>query len=435
MKKLICVGFSFVMCNYLLGVVSAEQALPDDMTVAISASEYGKMPLMISVLGQQAADVQMFAELVCNYLGWSRQFDVCLKNFDIIPSKQELLSLADKGFPLIIFVQRDDNGKGFSWRLYDTTQPAMLKGKHMIKRGPDARIWAQDLSDLLWPVLTGQDGFFSTKLAYCKAVKRGKKRPYKYLCVADFDGNNEEIKVPTVVVAPRWGKNGLLFYSECTNSNVRLMYVDAQDNKHVASNFDGLNMLPSFSQDGKISVFCASRGQGSCQLYYCAPGVFKQLTHNDGNNVSPALSPDGSTVYFCSDYKTGKPGIYSLDIQSGQVKELISSGLCPSYSAKNNKLAYLKQVKGRVQIFIYDIDSGKSEQLTVGAGDKDECSWSSCGNYIYYSICFGMNSRIAAINVLSREVHWITKETDICTYPAISPFYGVTMSDMMAATL
>ena len=429
------IGYGFVALNmgFSATLYAGQEQTEDDMTVSISAAQYGKMPLLISIVGDKTADIKTLVDLVRQDLTWSGQFEVNCEDLSNIPTKQELLATADRGFPLLVFVSREDDGKGFEWRLYDTTTPVMLKGKRIIKRGADARVWAHELADMLWPVLTGQDGFFSTKIAYCKEVKRGKKRPYKYLCVADYDGSNEVVRVPTVTVAPRWGKNGLLFYSECTNANVRLMYVDGQGTRHVASNFDGLNMLPSFSRDGNISVFCASRGQGSCQLYYCAPGVFKQLTHNDGNNVSPTITADGKKVYFCSDYKTGKPAIYSMDIASGDIKELIHSGLCPSYSDKVNKIAYIKNMNGIMQVFSYDLESGKSEQITFDAGDKDECSWSACGNYLVFSVSRGCRSRIAALNNISREIHWITKESDICTYPAVSPAYGIIMADNMVS--
>lgn len=431
------IGSCFVVLNIcaIRTLTAAQEPNNDDMMVSISAAQYGKMPLLISTVGAKAADIQMLVDLVRRDLTWSGQFDVSIEHLETIPTKQQLLAAADRGFPLMVFVSRDDDGKGFAWRLYDTTQPVMVKGKRLTKRSIDARVWAHEMSDMLWPVLTGQDGFFSTKIAYCKEVKRDKKRPFKHLCVADYDGSNEVVRVPTMTVAPRWGSAGLLFFSECTNANIRLVYIDEQGMHHVASNFDGLNMQPSFSRDGSISVYCASRGRGSCQIYYCAPGVFKQLTHNNGNNVSPTLTADGKKVYFCSDYKTGKPAIYCIDIQSGAIKELIGSGLCPSFSERLNKLVYIKNVKGVMQLFIYDIGIGRSEQITFDAGDKDECSWSACGNYVAYSVSRGYSSRVAALNLISHEVHWITKEHEVCTYPSLSPVYGATMTNPSALSL
>lgn len=428
-------SYSYLVIGFIISAIclvpvsnAGQEPEKKDITVSISAQQYGKMPLLLVLLGKKSADAQLLVELTRHNLGWSNQFDITTKELEQIPTKQGLQVIADHGFPLTVFIERQEDGKGFIWRLYDTLQASMLEGKRIVKRGSDARLWAHELCDMLWPVLTGQAGFFSTKIAYCKEVRRGKKRPYKYLCVADYDGGNEQVIVPTMVVAPRWGKNGLLFYSECTNANIRLMYLDEFHKRHVIANFDGLNMQPSFSQDGTISVFCASKGRGSCQLYYCAPGIFKQLTHNEGTNVSPTITADGKTVYFCSDYKTGKPAIYSLEIDSGAIKELIASGLAPSYSSKVHKLAYMKYINGCMQLLIYDMSTGKSEQLTFDAGDKDECSWSACGNYLIYSVTQGPMSRIAALNIASHDLHWITPANANCTYPAPSPAYGTVLS-------
>lgn len=419
--KLNLVKGVYVLSLFFSLPIVAQAAKEQDVTVSIAAESYGKMPLMLSPLGQEAQDLAMLVDLAKHDLSWSGQFDISVEHAMTVLTKKELFAYASRGFPLVLFIQRESDGKSFVWRLYDTTQALMIKGKRLIKKGPDARMWAHELADMLWPVLTGQEGFFTTKIAYCKEVKCKRKRPNKYLCVADYDGSNEVVQVPTVVVAPRWGKKGLLFYSECTNSNIRLKYIDAQGKTHIASNFDGLNMLPSFSQDGTISVYCASRGNGSSQLYYCAPGVFKQLTHNDGNNVSPSLTADGKKVYFCSDYAKGKPAIYCMDIDSGAINEIIGSGLCPHYSDKVHKLVYIKHVQGVGQLFIYDCSSGSTEQLTFDAFSKDECSWSSCGNYIVYSTGCLPKSRIAMFNVWSRQRYWVTSDNVVCTYPALSP--------------
>ena len=77
-----------------------------------------------------------------------------------------------------------------------------------------------------------------------------------------------------------------LFYSENTNANMRMMAVDMHKKKVIASNFDGLNMLPAFSPDGKAVVYCATRGSGNCQLYHWSHKTLKKLTHNTGNNFA-----------------------------------------------------------------------------------------------------------------------------------------------------
>lgn len=417
-KKSSCKNCIIIMASLCMNLLLCD----DSLVVAVQAQEHAKVPLLLVILGRKTPDSQMLAELVAKDLAWSGQFHVDVTQKDEMTTKQQMEAYAQEGHQLVVFIERQSEGKWYSWRLYDTTESVMLKGKKLEKKSPDAREWAHEMANDLWPLLTGQEGLFSTKIAYCKEVRQGKRRSHKYLCVADYDGSNEQVLVPTMVVAPRWGHNGFLFYSECTNSNVRLMYLDEQGKKHVASNFDGLNMQPSFSRDGNSSVYCASRGRGNCQIYFCSNGIFKQLTHNKGTNVSPTITADGSQVYFCSDFKTGNPGVYIGTIATGAVEELIPHGLCPSFCQKNQKLAYIKNVRGLMQIFVYDPQNKTNEQITYDKGNKDECSWSACGNYLIYAENLDFHSRIVALNIFSKEKKYLTSVSASCSYPCWSDF-------------
>src|SRR5262249_46194209 len=152
--------------------------------------------------------------------------------------------------------------------------------------GSSLRGWAYAAADSIYESLTGESGFFSTKLAYVKEIPLKKGVCCKHIYVADYDGSNEQpiVQTPTVNVAPRWNndlKRPLLFYSENTNANMRMMVIDMHKKRIIASNFDGLNMLPTFSPDGMTVIYCATRGSGSCQLYQWSHKVLKKLTENE----------------------------------------------------------------------------------------------------------------------------------------------------------
>ena len=257
---------------------------------------------------------------------------------------------------------------------------------------------------MVWPLLTGDQGFFSTRIAYCKTDKKKHRVNTNSIYIADYDGSNEEqlVHVPTINVAPRWNadkQNPLLFYSEHTNTNVRLVMVDMHKKRRIASNFDGINMLPSFSADGKKMVYCLSRGDGSCQLYYHDQESFKKLTMNDGNNVSPSIADDGSIIYYCSDYPTGKPQIFSYTVADQSIERITDGGYCatPSYHHKKKKLVYSKMVAGQMQLFLYDCVQKKHTQFTFDAGSKQECGWSPCGNFVVYACEKRLESKIALL--------------------------------------
>lgn len=331
---------------------------------------------------------------------------------------------------MAIFLNETPHHHAIDWRLYDTTQAVMLKGSKYTKRGHVLRGWGHNVADDMWVALTGQEGFFSTKIAYCKNARITKKRTIKHVYVADYDGSNEQqlVNVPTVSVAPRWNhdaKNPLVFYSEYTNSNVRMVAVNMHKKRRIASNFDGVNMLPAFSIDGKRVVYCASRGDGNCQLYCYDQGELKKLTHNAGNNVSPTFSDDGLKIFFCSDAQTGKPQIYCHDLVTSSLERLTQDGYCaaPSYCGKKNRIVYSKIIQGIMQLCIYDLVTKEHTQLTFDRGHKEECSWSPCGNYLLFSVEEGERSKIAMLNLLTNDRKYVTDSKYVCSYPSWSPVY------------
>jgi TolB protein len=199
--------------------------------------------------------------------------------------------------------------------------------------------------------------------------------------------------------------------------------------RKVTSNFDGLNMQPCFSPDGTKVVYCASRGQGNCDLYYCDnTKAFKRLTKNNGNNIAPTFADNGKTLYFCSDFETHIPQLYRYNLESKKITRISNGGYCasPSYCQENGLLAYLKKVCGIMQLFVYDACLNTHMQLTTSPESKDECSWSPCGNYIVFSKQNGCKSMLAQFNRLTNTEYSIGTVASNCSYPTWSPWYQST---------
>jgi len=399
-------------------------------SITVHAQQYGKIELAVVVIGTEYKELARVANQIRRDLQFTQQFDVQLLRQSHVARKTDVQRIASKGHALAIFLQETADKKGIEWRLYDTHNVVMLTGKRYHKRGPVMRGWAHNIVDQIWPELTRQEGFFSTKIAYCKKMRHGRKM-HQYICIADYNGSHEQILVSgnMATVGPRWNTDvtkPLLFYSAYTPSNLRLIAIDMNKQQKVASNFDGINMLTSFSKDGKKVVYCASRGSGGCDLYYYEKGIFKRLTNNNGNNVSPSLSDDGSCMVFCSDFQTGNPQIYMYDMETGDTKRLTKGGYCacPSYCQKNNMIAYTKLIQGEMQLFIYDMAKDMHQQISFGPGSKQECCWSPCGNYVLFGIEHGNKSRIAMCNIVDHTTRYITPASGYCTYPSWSGIYS-----------
>jgi|SRR5579863_3771045 len=412
------------------------QMLPS-YAMEIRASTRVKIPLVL-VVDTANNDMNIIAARVQTAFTFSGQFTVSLQSLPAALNKKTVQALHAQGYPLALIMTHLD-AQQIEWRLYDTLQARMIVGKKCRAQSGDLNWWALHIASSVWPELTGQEGFFLTKIAYSKQVKGKKGRVLRHICVADFDGLHEQVVVntPTINIMPRWNhdtQNPLLFYSEYTNDNVRMMMVDTHKRRKIASDFEGINMLTSFSADGKKVVYCASRGDGNCQIYYHAPGVFKRLlyTHkatgkslSDGNNISPSLSADGNVVYFCSDFLTQLPQIFAYDMGTGTVTKLTEGGYCasPAYCHKTQQLAYTKKIDGIMQLYVCNTKTGVHQQLTTDEYSKDECSWSPCGNYLLVSLEKDSMSRIAVYNMLTKQLQDITGKSTVCGYPAWSPAY------------
>jgi TolB protein len=392
-------------------------------------STQGAIPLVLGLVGESSPTLKNLGKRLAHDLGYSGQCSVSVRSFESLQKKETLQKLLKETILLTVFVQQLGKNS-FEVRLYDTARATMLMGKRFSFTHDNEGAWAHTIADALWPVLIGQPGIFSTKIAYCKKVpsKKGAKIKHVYMC--DYDGSNEEriVETTTVNIAPRWNRNTtspLVYYSAYTNDNVRLEVVNMSKQRKIVSNFDGINMVPSFSSDNKSMIYCASRGKGSCQLFMVKDSKLRQLTSNTGNNVSPSVSRDGLQVYFCSDYETGLPQICTYRLTDGAVERITDGGYCasPACSTRHDKIAYAKIIEGVMQILVYDPVKKTHIQVTFGPGQKEECSWSPCGTYLVYGHEEGTKGSIVSLNLQTKQCKTLTLGRDVCSYPSWSPVY------------
>lgn len=396
--------------------------------MAVTATSSQALALQIAPLGKTVPnEVMAVAHDLKRCFAFTKQFEVSIAPREITPTKAQLKEL-QKEQHVLLLVTLAQTPKGFEWRLYDTMSHKMMAGHPYEKKGDIAHAWAYNIADEIWPLLANQEGFFSTKIAFCKRIE-GKQA--KHIFIADFDGSHQEaiVNTPTINIAPRWNhdrKNPLLFYSDYTKLNVRLCMTRMDKKSRVASNFEGINMIPSFSKDGTKMVYCSSRGDGSCQIYFHDKSHFKNVTHNMGNNVSPSLSDDGKKVFFCSDFETTRPQIYCHDLETGAQERLTNGGYCtsPRYCPNGQKLVYAKMLAGVMQLFLYDLETKKEEQLTFDYATKQECCWSPCGNWLIYAYNEPRKpGRIAIMNRHSKKQQFLTPAGVDCSYPDWAPRY------------
>jgi len=354
-------------------------------------------------------------------------------------TKKEQSTLLEKDVPL--FLQLKKQKQSILVRLLNTYSGETIYQKSFPLDGSATKI-AHTISNELMPKLTNEKGIAHSTLSYCKQFSNkqpdGKIKIMKAVCIADYACSVEKIIDPgkTLNVAPSWhSKAPVLFYSKFTKSNGQLVSFDLKSKKQqVICSYDGLNMQPSFSNDGNRAALCMTSQKGNSEIYLydhklcekVGKRVFRQLTANGGSNSSPCLLPNDDLI-FCSDFQTGGPQLYYLNHKTHKTTRL-SNGrsycAAPSYHHKKHALVYTRFIKGVFQLFSMQFTKNKvlEKQLTFDKGDKVDPAWSPCGNYIAF-VYDKLNSagkkipQIASFNMRSKTIKTLTHDQHPKSFP------------------
>lgn len=396
------------------------------------------MKLLIAVSPENDDNLLAIAQILAGNLERSGQFRVAIKSFKTPTTQAELRQILDREYPLEVFLSHEDDLRSIAWRLYDVHDASLIKGMKYKKRGTNAHGYADNLADELWPILTKQASSFSSKIAYVKRKKTTSKRQRSVVCVSHTDGSHEHeiIKTPGTYVSLYWHhdkKRPCLFCSEFTRYNVRLISANLQGKKHIVLNLKGTCVGISVAHDNARAVYCRS---GTIYLYCFDPiekkGVHTPIIKNEGKNVSPTLLDNGDVI-FCSDapsllkkHGAGKgPHICYYSAADKSIRPLTSEGYCvgPSYCPLNRKIAFSKKIHGVMQLFTYDMRTKEPQQLTFDEGNKIDCCWSPCGNFLVFCYQQGNESRISLMHVAMRKRSFLTPHGAYCSSPSWSPVF------------
>lgn len=407
--------------------------------ISVKPQDYSKTKCLMLCLSKDSTLLNL-AKIIKFDLEFTDQLEIDLKKTDVEPSDKILSKLFNEGTSLCIYIKHDksppnDNKlKNIEIILKDTFSQSVLLTKSYRYHEKTTVLDTHKISATLLSELTGQEGQILSTIAYCKQISSS----CKAVCIADYACKQEKILYSSkmINIAPRWHTQApVLLFSQLTKENTRLVSLNLHSNKtKVVCSYDGLNMQPSFSEDGTKTVLCLSGKKNSeiylydqtlCNRY--RKKIFTQLTHNGGNNASPCLLPNEDVV-FCSDFETGTPQIYYLDTQNKRVKRLTNGkGYCaaPSYCKNNHSIVYCRLQKGFFQLFTIDLNKKyKIERQLTGDGySKQEPVWSECGNYVAFSTdCFDLRSghlitQIAILNIKSGKTRVLTSDQKNKSFP------------------
>jgi TolB protein len=294
------------------------------------------------------------------------------------------------------------------------------------------RALAHHISDMIYQTITGNRGYFSTRLAYVEVINSDAPSPTYRLVVSDEDGFNPQVLLSQLdipIATPQWSPDGTkLAYVSYINNRMAIYTITLSNgSRKIIANFPGMNSAPSWSPDGKSMAMALSKGDGAnSDIYIMNLSTHKLIRYtNFANNTSPCFSPDGQSLVFNSD-RGGSPQIYQLDLSSKQVTRLSFSGaqnFAPVYTPDGQNIVIMNQAQanGPIRIATLNPVTNKISIITHGQLDKSP-SVSPEGSMVIYANYDGPKGILAEASIDAKVQLKLPATEGTVQSPAWSPF-------------
>ncbi len=275
------------------------------------------------------------------------------------------------------------------FRLWDLTAAKEMTALAFTTTPSNWRRVAHIISDKIYERLTGEEGYFDTRIIYV-AESGPKNQRVKKLGIMDQDGANTKYLTlgNELVLTPRFNPtNQMVTYLSYFRNMPRVYLLDIETGmQEVVGNFPGMTFAPRFSPDGKkIIMSFAEDGNSDIYTMDLETRVVERITNHSSIDTSPSFSPDGKYIVFNSD-RSGLQQIYVMRSDGSSVKRItFGKGIygTPVWSPRGDLIAFTKVRKGRFYIGVMRAD-GSGERLLTENFYQEAPSWSPNGRVLVF---------------------------------------------------
>ncbi|HEX6442162.1 MAG TPA: Tol-Pal system beta propeller repeat protein TolB [Stellaceae bacterium] len=275
------------------------------------------------------------------------------------------------------------------FRLWDVVAEQQLAGFAYTTTRANWRRIAHIIADEIYKRITGEDGYFDTRIVYIAESGPAQKR-VKRLAIMDQDGANQRYLSDgqSLVLTPRFSPSvqeiTYLSYGQGT-PRVFLFNIDTGQQESIGD-FPGMTFAPRFSPDGNRLVLSRAEN-GSSNIFVLDLRTRKMTRLTDGNsiNTTPSFSPDGSKIVFNSD-RGGSQQLYVMGADGGEGKRIsFGSGKygTPVWSPRGDQIAFTKIEGGAFYIGVMRPD-GSGERLLTQDFLVEGPTWAPNGRVLMY---------------------------------------------------
>ena len=375
------------------------------LEVTIAQGKVEPTPIAITQVFGEDADTSRYGnairQIISNNLTNSGLFytvneDLYIQSDNLVEKvpRFEDWKLIKAQFLLSADVTKTEKGIRLRMRLYDVFNAKEIEKLQLTipDEGLIRRV-GHTVSDIVYERITGETGYFDTRIVYVSEVGPLDQR-IKRLAIMDQDGHLDSHQFLTdgknLVLTPRFAPNNqTITYMEYKNNLPRVYIYDLKTGeREIVGDFPGMTFAPRFSPDSKSVVMSFSDSKtANSEIYSMDLNTrsITRLTNDSGIDTSPSYSPDGEKIVFNSD-RSGSPQLYIMDKDGSNIKR-ISKGKGvygnPVWSPRGDLIAFVKNRKPNFYIGVMDTN-GDNERIIVQDFALESPAWSPNGRYLIF---------------------------------------------------
>jgi TolB protein len=424
--------------------VATGQPAAAELRIDITQGTVKPMPIAVTDLVGVSSDEKRFGRDISRLIAADLERSGLFKAIDrkaFIQSAAAMQTLPRFGDWRVINAQAMVQGRAqivpdgrlrIEFRLWDVFAETQMIGLAYFTIPDNWRRVAHIVADAIYKRITGETGYFDTRIVYIAETGIATKR-IKRLAIMDQDGANHRFLTDgsALVLTPRFSPTLQEITYLSYYGNLPRVYIFNIDTgrQEVLGDFSGMTFAPRFSPDGKKVIMSMTKG-GNSEIYSMDLRTRKatQLTFHSGIDTSPCFSPEGSKIVFNSD-RGGSQQLYIMDANGKGVRR-ISYGkgryATPVWSPRGDLIAFTKMHQGRFFIGVMRPD-GTGERLLAEDFLVEGPTWSPNGRVLMFfrqgktsADGKGGRSRLFSVDLTGQNMREIVTPMD-ASGPAWSP--------------
>jgi len=326
-----------------------------------------------------------------------------IENIDLRPRFSDWRVINASALLVGRITEQDDGRLLVAFRLWDTRLETQMLGVQYVTAPENWRRVAHKVADAVYQRLTGEEGYFDTRIVYVAEGRGVDGEPLHQLAWMDQDGANPSFLTDRSYMAllPNFSPSAqeITYVSFLEGQATTYLYdletgrqeaLFASGGRGAATQIDpdGQSLSARFSPDGsQLAVSVETRNGHDIHMFDLRTRELTRLTQHPADDVEPSFSPDGERIVFSSS-RGGGSQLYTMNADGTDVQRItFGEGryTTPVWSPRGDLIAFTKQSNGRFLLGVVRADGSGIERILFEGYYVDTPAWSPNGRVLLFT--------------------------------------------------